>query len=796
MEDEEEMNLNKKEKDKDMDEMIEEEKLDADEYDNFKGFGGIDIKEENLGEKEKALLTYKRKREKRSKKMPKDSSKVKKTRKIRSLPQQLFDLISKRDVITQEIIAAAAEKLNYELTPEHVTFFKTLGEAKARLRKYGVPGALCKNPFHIFIKTPFYKQTSVITSDINVWNCFYWYMTALNKEKGGILEYRKMCYSSSVKEFSFVTDKIFQCTNVQSGYVQDFAGKITLIAPGQLSEKDMENYVGALKSDPTSIVSTIPKPSEKTVNYQFYQCKGVLIVSGSKENFNDLIKQTANLLIVNSKNKLEKGLKEIKIDSNQGSYINIHDLKPTDFSPACLFIEPAIVSPKMFVKVDLDTNSVFNYLTEEISGKKTLTAINMPPNSIFWDNIDSAIQLFAFFKVATNIDKLLSAEIFLLVDGYYKNREGFSAYKRLYSTFESIVLSFYDKITTKLSIDSIAAMKKKVDKFISDYVYQRNDNTALNDIRDVINKLPGVFMMKNFITTNVPIQLVRAIDKIISLLNSATLPDEKQSMAELFKTVGRMCSEVLFDGNIPMIPKIRSHTAFLGGLIAEVNKAQFDENIKYLVDSYNESFDDYKKKIGKGGGGPGSADVPEFLNNADNLMSKMMKNTINELDSEYVRKNADTIIERVKADSNLMNSLRESYGELMKVNKPEDMEKFGNFLENDIFTGYLKTIDSMANVAVDNGGGIPVDIILSTMKVKPGAKQRKRMVFKKRLGLGLNKKKEGKKVYEIKKAPPIDAINVSDEKLALVKKYIPEENLEKFKNGLSVVIKETGQLVA
>lgn len=785
-----------KEKDDEEEEMHPAPKKDELDFIDIKldpvmfGAEGISLKEDyKPSEEDKKILSYKRKREVKQKKLPSQVKKVK-PKKASSIPQQLFNMIANKDKVTEGDIRAAGAKLKYELTPQNINFFTTLSEAKARLKRFGTPGIICKAPFHIFLLTPFYEATSVITNDVNAWNCYYWSMFKTPLKSGGVAEIKEMCANSIVKEFSFVTNKIFKCNEVESGYVQDYSGKLALIAPKPLNEDIMKTYVEKLNNKAEGSIATgITQPSgDETL--QFYQYDTVLVIGNSKDNFADLIRGTGSIKCVNSKNKLEAGLKTVKTDPDQGSYINIHDMKTTDFSPSCLFVKPAVNNPRMFVKVDLDTNSLYNFISKQVSFKEELNALDFPPNSIFWDNIESAIQLFGFLKVVNIVHSKLSALMFAAIDDYYKSRDAFVAFKRIYLNFESIILSFYDKITTRLSIDNIVALHEKVGKFISDYVYQKNELDALANVRNVLKNLPNVFMMRNFVNTNTPLDLAYAISKLIGILKSAKIESDSKSITDLFKTVGYLCQQVLFDGEQPMIPKIRSKIAFLGGLSSDLKPEEFKNNVKFLVEGFRGDMKGYKDRLK-------DAEKPlvfQKIADVDDLLGKIIKNTISKMDSDYLRRNADDIVERVKADPSLITNLRENLKEMEEMNTQDQLEKYGNFLDDDIFTSYLKTIHDMANIVAENGGeDIPVDVIINTMKVQRGKKKKKVMVFKKRLGV---KPKEKDEIFEIAKMPKADAINVSRKQLVVLSKLIPEKNKENFANGINNMMKDVGKIIA
>lgn len=774
-----------------MEDDIEEEKKDEikeekKEDDIYKGLGSsfsafISLNEEDkISPKEKEILNYKRNRGKRGKK----SSAIGVARKIRkiepSTAQKVFNILSKKDSIDDNAVIAAASDANFSnISKDNIEFFINLGKARANLRKFGIPGTICKSPFHLFKVLYPYDATKVFTNDTNVINAYYWLLFRKNIGDGGLKEYYDLCKDSILKDFSIVTDKTFVCDSVLSGYVQDNSKTVSLICPRPLSQKEMEEFATAIQSNKAGAIFTqVTSPSGETI--YFLQYDVILVVSPEEINLDNVLPETANVRCVNSKNNLQAGLKDVKIDTNLGSYLNVHDVKTTDFSPSCLFINPAVKKPKMFISVELETNSVYNSIVMQLKKAKQLKDLQMPETSIFWDNIDSIVQILSFIRLIDKPGKELDEEMLYVISKYLEYRNNFSTWKRLYNSFETIVLSFYDKITTKLSIDNITALKAKIDKFISDFNNEKSNSGAYSSILKIISFLPGTKLMNNFIGTNLSIELIYAISRLIAILKTAE-GNTKSPINDLFKSIGLTCTNILFDGSIPMVPKIRAKSAFLGGLMTDMTKDEYDSSIKYLVDSFKKNYADSLKK-------DENVNI-EDINVIDDLVKTVIRNTIQQGNSDYLKNNVEIIISKIMSDENLFPRLRENILEMMKLNAPDDIKLKGDFGTDESFMTYLATIDNLGNAMNKNEGDADAEDIAGMVKAAQESKDEKSARIKK--FKKILKPDMKKKIFEITKyKKKKKAVKVKRDKAKKVlKKNVNEKKQKEAEEDFEIVIK-------
>ena len=728
------------EKEEDIRKMEEEEdeKDDGDDVGKLgdAGIAGIFnellLEEDDAADKEEQKLLGFKKRKKKLKRLPLQINQKKSRKREPSNFQKIFDVLIKAEIINENTVKDAASKYKYELGEDNVNFFLELGKARSSLKKFGLPGDICKNPFHIYSFSKFNPSTSVITDDRVVWEAIY---SQIYMDGGPYATIKQMFVNSTISSFSVITEKTFECKNAYSGYIQDFYKRIAIINSVPLDEDSVLALVTAFNNNNEG---TYKKRCEFTSNeevYNYYQYGNVILCGPQNLDISALAKLGIDMKCFNSKNNLSNGMKEIKVQDKIRTYINIHEVKNVDFSPSCLFTNPAIPEVSYFIDAKLDTNTVYNRIIDIIKNKGNLLELQFPENAVFWDNVGSFIQFIGLLAMNDNVSDMLKKQITTLVEMYYKNRDIFNSWKKIYKQFESIVLSFYDSVTTKLTIDGVTRLEKKVLQFISDYLFLRNDK-SYTDIRAFFGSVPGVRLILAFISTSGPYEIVSSISKLITILRKGKAVKESK-INDLFRTIGIMCTRVLFGGDFAMIPKVRSKAAFLGGPGNELTNETLKKNVQFLLDKFRADVKDRIKKD----------DIEKKLNYAemDKIIDKMLENSTKGFGSEAVNKNLADIKKQIRSDEVIYKSLREDVEELYNNGESvEDMMVYGDFLDNPYFNSYLFAFQSTYNAFNNNLNKVDGSKLAGALKINPAAKMKRK--GKKKMEKIIDKKPLGKEL--------------------------------------------------
>lgn len=723
--------------------------------------------DKNISYEDRNLIGLKRKREakeKSYKKIPLSVSvfgnKIRKTEP--TVYQQIFNKVAAREGISISDIKDTARKLNYEISRESAEFLSALSNARVSIRKLGFPGNICKVPLHVFHFIPFYGTTGLICDDLTIWNAFYSQLFT-TKYTNNLVSYSEICKNSKLVEFSCISDKIFKCTNLAVGYCQDYNKNVAIVSnqavelseiPG-IKEQILKNGAGTTTVTDCKFVNGLV--------YNFYQYMSLIMCGESSISLDELLKYSTKIKCFNSKNKLSSGIKVIEVNEKKGYYLSLHEQKFSEFSPSCLFTSPGIPEIQLFVNVDLDVNQVYNTLAASInSGSvKSVIELQLPKDAIFWDNMNSFVQMIGLLGLIeeSNVDFQRNAATY--VETYTVNKDVVSNWKRLYKLFEGIVVSFYDSITTKLTIDGMRKLETKVNTFISAYNYLKNDGTY-EKIKEILLNTPGAKMMSRFVLSSAVSELMSSIAKLIIIMNSQKKVEKGVSIEDMFRSIGILCIEVFYNGSQEMIPKVRSRASFLGNVQGTMDNKTFKKNVKYLLDAVDK---EKKKKAEK--------KIEMDYETMEDVIDRVLDNSLKKYDDSTIAENIVKLKDKIRNDKELYKSLREDITELVKNSETkEEIIANYDFLDNPLFNSFIAGFKRMYEI-IKNGYKNPdVNKLLDSMKTKGTRKIRKLTKIKKRIPPALDK------------LPMDSTLSVSDDVLIKQGEIKPSADEEKIKKEL------------
>jgi len=646
-------------------------------------------KEEILDEEEQEKLGNKRKRDKKQKRVPIRIG-VKKERRVRDPSdfQKILDKLDKYPIITSERVTEIAHGMNYKIDDKNVKFLVDIGSAKVAVKKLGLLSGICRVPFHCFVESEFYKKDiTTITDDALINNCYFAYAFS---EQGNLFQYAPYAKFAKLNKFSFVTNKVMKFDNVYTGYVQDGNKDIAIISNVPFDPKELEIVGEALnnKEGDSMVLDIKLLNHENTITFCRYQAA---LMAGEAE-FAQLFDAGCKMRTFNSKNKLSAGYKLVKMGDKNMAYIDIVDQKITEFTPSFLIVVPGVTNFSFFLEGELDLNQVHNYMYKNIQdGIEHITQFNLPPNAVFWDNVGSYIEMIGLIDFEFKPD--FSNEIANLVTLYQDYKDVITYWKKTYKMFENIVLHFYDAITTKLTIDSIVSLDKKVSNFIVNFDYLVKSDTY-SKIKEFVEQLPNVPLMRNFVSTNIPMEMMTALKRLIVILNAGKKLEEMTNITDMFRTIAVYCTRVFLNGQYKMIPKIRSPAAFLGSAVGGMNNETLKQNIGYLLESYKKLEGAVVKK----------SQLP--YEEMDNLIDRVFNNTLLKIDDKFIKDNYTRIKQKIRSDIPAYNSLRDDIDDLLRNGTTiEEIKADYNFLDNPVFSNYLVMYKKVDDAIQKKAGG-------------------------------------------------------------------------------------------
>lgn len=648
--------------------------------------------------------------------------------------QQIFNKAIRTNDFSIENITATAGKINYRIDKESIKLISELGKAKASMKKLGVPTNICRTKLHTFIFAKLFNQLNVITDDKIIWNCFLGAQYFDSSGVSELLKYPKLRDDISIKSFSIVSVKVFKNEKSSYGYCQDETKNIALITDEVLTDDQINAFSNAIGNSTCDIIVKSITPQNES--YDYYSTNYAAMCFPTGTNVANSLAQLKTVKCVHSKNSLMTGLKEAKINNQVGYYLNLHDIKLTDFSPSCLFLS-GNENFKVFLNLELDYNTVYNniLITE---GTVLLNLLDLPKDCVFWDNIGSFMEFLGLLNVTKKIPEQLSKDITSTLEIYNQYKFAFSAWKSVYKSFENIILSFYDSVTTKLTIDGVIKLQEKVDNFLSNYYLIKN-HYSYTYVGTIISKFKFVNMMRNFYSQSAASDAVSSIKKIITVISSGTVEGLKDQITieEMFRTTGIMCLECLYDGYWSMIPKVRSKVAFLGNVGGNVVT---DETLRNNIKVIQQLFEKKNKKDAEDINDPKGflAKKEEY----DNLIDRTLENTLNSYkeSSKAVNKYKDTIKKTILLDPVLYSSMLEDISTFMSDPdyQQSDLLAYGNFLDNPDVMDFLSKSDKLIDLAWEYVKNWDTNKLFKSINTKRNPK--KKIIFKSSLGRIKNRK--------------------------------------------------------
>ena len=684
--------------------------------------------DKNISYDDQLLIGLKRKRERKEKTLKKIplsisafGNKVRRTEP--SIYQQIFNKVAAREGISAADIRDTASKLNYDISYDSAEFLAELNKARVSVRKLGFPGDICKAPFHVFHFIPFYGTTGLICDDLIVWNAYYSQLFT-DSYSNNLKRYANVCKNSKLVEFSCFSNKIFKCEHVATGYCQDYY-KYSSIVSNQPVEIGEVNEIKTAITSKAAGTMTYQCEFVDGSKYDFYQYYSLIMCGPSTVGLDTLLQYSTKIKCFNSKNKLSMGVRIVEVNEKKGYYLNLHEQKFTEFSPSCLFVKPGVPDIQLFVSVDLDINEVYNTLAKPVGEKSIKSVLELqlllPPDAIFWDNINSFVQMVGLLGLIESGNANFQTNAAAYVETYTAHKDVVSNWKRLYKLFEGIVLSYYDSITTRLTIDGLRKLETKVNTFISAYNYLTNDK-SFEDMKKFVMTTPIAKMMSRFLLSTAVPELMNALSKLIIIVNAQQKPDKAVTIEDMFRSAGVMCIEVLYGGTQEMIPKVRSRAAFLGNVQGTMDNKTFTKNIRYLLDSLNK---EKKKKSEKKSG--------LSYEELDEVIDRVLDNSFNKIDDTGLTENIVKLKEKIRNDKPLYKSLREDINELIKNDETKaDIIADYDFLENPLFNSFVAGFKKMAEIIKNNYKNPDVTKLLDSMKTKGTRKVRKFVKIKNR----------------------------------------------------------------
>ena len=609
------------------------------------------------------------------------SNKRKKVEK--TINQKIFDTLIKKNVTDDENIKFHAKEMGQELNQDQVEFYKELMKTKVVYNKVGLPSNICKSKMH-------FRHLLITKDKINIINddkIFWYYMICKNVATGGDINMinftgakTKNCLE--IKTISVCSKLVKTAEVLKQGYCQDFYPNKCYLSNKTINIKNDQNFKEELGKCEAGVVNIAG------VEYNSWISDNLIIIDDEK-NINNVIERFKQVKLIEGKSSFKEGIRRRMLKSGkQGVFYNIHDVKIDDFIPSIVSTVETLSSCVIFLDCELNSDVVLKSFNTEA---KRIADLKYPKDMVFWDNINSFNELLIVYITCFNVDKDLKNEIIEFNNEYYKYKNIINVWKSLYNLFETIVLNYYDSITTRMSIDQISKLDDKCRKFENLYVNLTKHSSYANIMGLLVRLGEGCRLMTDFLNSNRVPETILSIKRVILFMRTRTLPKDI-TVEMLIHGVGVQCIECLYDGLFPIIPKVRSRCCYLGGVGKDIVTAQ---NVNSVVMKITKEFSNVYKEQEKE-----EKELLKIREEAKKKVEGIFQNTLKFYRGGMYAQQAPNIYEVIKKDYNIMNSLVDDVTTWMYDPVYDDYEKTGklNFLLNPLFMRWMETLHHIATV--------------------------------------------------------------------------------------------------
>lgn len=318
-----------------------------------------------------------------------------------------------------------------------------------------------------------------------------------------------------------------------SANIADF-GNVYTASPDQITIKDKTYTIYTNKNNKTELIIALS-------NY-------------SVENIQKIMDERKNFLI-DEKNELKQGIRTL--EKKNGYYFYQKKFVPQYFCPSSLYLgsEKALKYSVLF-EFELDKDM---FLKKVLAGQQFFSFSGL----MNFDNMINLINFYRYIGVAYIGSEIFKENIVNQANEYYETiKTEYVIVQKHFKNFCAVIKGYLDCFKTYVNFDKLVDLKKKVESYLIEDSFIK-DNFKVN--QNVLNLLIG---LGKETTKNLQAYVNGDTHKLIEIMNSVLTKIINQTEnAELFeneiRSIGLGCFNYLYDGNIPLVPIIRSRFAFL-----------------------------------------------------------------------------------------------------------------------------------------------------------------------------------------------------------------------------------------
>lgn len=114
----------------------------------------------------------------------------------------------------------------------------------------------------------------------------------------------------------------------------------------------------------------------------------------------------------------------------------------------------------------------------------------------------------------------------------------------------------------------------------------------------------------------------------------------------------------------------------------------------------------------------------EGVKKVNEILEQVLRNSEKKLKNAFVSENYERLVEKIKGDKTLYNSLLDDVENMVENDGEDDTKLYGDFLDNDLFNSFIIASGKLWDIMSANSEGANVNEVINSVSITPGAKKK------------------------------------------------------------------------
>lgn len=455
------------------------------------------------------------------------------------------------------------KNLGLKGTEEEIKYFDALYRTKVDIRSWGFSRNLITKPLKLYF--PDETDSQMITSDMLYWS--YKGLTPFTNQNSIYKDFVKISKIHMCSKQAIILDNKI---DIEEFYFEDLDKDV--FCP--LYDQDFNFEFPDDSQQFTVFGKTYNVTSDEDYNVPIF----IAPVDATPNDISNIMNKAKKF---KDKKDLSVGIKTLS--KTEGAYYFQHIITVTNFCPNVMTLQPGKNGEWTF-------NLLYEYeilpeLFIETISKNFERAVNLIDTITTWENVDIMYEIIAVtLLINTQGNVEIRGSLNKIWESYKDNKQTIGLYRKLYSIFKRLILTFLDSFNSRISIDKMEKIRKLSSEFIDYYELINRNEDDRTKIVAFLKTFGDSNNMKNLLNDEILINAKMIKNVSNKILNPAS-GDEKDLEINV-RALGLRLQQYLHGGELQLFNEIRSPNAFLANTVGN-----------YTVDALKEIIEKVSVKI-------------------------------------------------------------------------------------------------------------------------------------------------------------------------------------------------------